>query len=361
MSNIRILAILLIFPTTAYGIDVCNQTNVYDKYEDFITSPNYPENYPNNTDCSMTIQGPPSSYFYLRIQDFSIEPKKDFVKIFSAEKYAILFNSDISISNNPWHDSKFGLRFTSDGSNNYRGFNISYKFIDPSSLENKTIEFDSFNGIIHPNMTKNSLQKYVIPKWESWKRHVEFYYDSSIKCPNGSSIFVYIDGKSEPMSACSEYRDGPEYDGHYLVIEIITRDVAPNIREIHYVSRRQKGMKKCSPDFSCGEYRATCVPLETRCDGIYDCKEGLDENDCNENSSAIYDPLYDIFKIKSTETQSISIIDDHSHSFLYFINGIFFLLISVMFAIFILRLPYFKRRYGDSLAIRFANHETIPL
>ncbi|XP_077981827.1 cubilin-like [Glandiceps talaboti] len=102
--------------------------------EGSVTSPNYPDNYPNNADCVWIITLP-DGYEDQRIQitfdDFDLEYQEDYLILGSGDDIDenILAAYTGHTLPQPWTspDSVVWLRFTSDESVNKAGFNLNYK------------------------------------------------------------------------------------------------------------------------------------------------------------------------------------------------------------------------------------------
>ena len=96
----------------------------------YITSPNYPENYGNDDDCSWIITALHERFFVLNITNFDTEYLSDFLVVYngSNDKGTRLDRR----SGFSWYPSEIMftgrnmyLRFTSDHYSNKKGFRIS--------------------------------------------------------------------------------------------------------------------------------------------------------------------------------------------------------------------------------------------
>ena len=54
-----------------------------------LISPNYPENYPNYMDCSVTIEADPDQFIVIDVHDFSTEATYDSLQVASSNSYSI--------------------------------------------------------------------------------------------------------------------------------------------------------------------------------------------------------------------------------------------------------------------------------
>nr|XP_006814892.1 PREDICTED: sushi, nidogen and EGF-like domain-containing protein 1-like [Saccoglossus kowalevskii] len=112
-----------------------------------VTSPNYPSNYPSNSNCVTTIQAPTNKIIEITLTDVKIEIESytssgdpdhpagirclwDYVEFedvgIARTKYCGEFSGRVWTS----FDSKVNVLFFSDDSAQYRGFAASYTFLD---------------------------------------------------------------------------------------------------------------------------------------------------------------------------------------------------------------------------------------
>ena len=97
------------------------------------------------------------------------------------------------------------------------------------------------------------------------------------------------------------------YGKSISIIEL--KEFKSSLSWIEYRSFRYRGIRKCSPDFDCGN--KICVPAETICNGIYDCDTDADEKNC-ELPEKIDDILTtQVIQIENFTTE-IQQIDDNS-------------------------------------------------
>ena len=122
-SNIDIYAILLPGPTM-----VCNMDFNSTEFEQVITSPNYPSNYPHSlTNCGWTIKGSQdgrSSVIYF--QDFRIEQSWDQVRLYLDGNLHGTFSGS-SMTDEPFSFTQEArVTLTTDSNIHYRGFRATF-------------------------------------------------------------------------------------------------------------------------------------------------------------------------------------------------------------------------------------------
>ena len=115
----------------------CGAALTATSQDQYITSPNYPENYGNNADCSWEISGAAGSIIEFTIVDINLENFFGFfcfdrLELYShnppqAEERIIRLCVPPASSIYRTSGSKAIVKFTSDDFNTMIGFNISYK------------------------------------------------------------------------------------------------------------------------------------------------------------------------------------------------------------------------------------------
>ncbi|NXW22833.1 CSMD3 protein, partial [Circaetus pectoralis] len=92
-----------------------------------ISSPNFPNEYHNNADCTWTIVAEPGDTISLIFTDFQTEEKYDYLEVEGSEPPTIwLSGMNIPppvISNKNW----LRLHFVTDSNHRYRGFSAHYQ------------------------------------------------------------------------------------------------------------------------------------------------------------------------------------------------------------------------------------------
>ncbi|KFO91204.1 CUB and sushi domain-containing protein 3, partial [Buceros rhinoceros silvestris] len=92
-----------------------------------ISSPNFPNEYHNNADCTWTIVAEPGDTISFIFTDFQMEEKYDYLEVEGSEPPTIwLSGMNIPppvISNKNW----LRLHFVTDSNHRYRGFSAHYQ------------------------------------------------------------------------------------------------------------------------------------------------------------------------------------------------------------------------------------------
>ncbi|NXB05683.1 CSMD3 protein, partial [Cnemophilus loriae] len=118
-----------------------------------ISSPNFPNDYHNNADCTWTIVAEPGDTISLIFTDFQMEEKYDYLEIEGSEPPTIgLSGMNIPppvISNKNW----LRLHFVTDSNHRYRGFSAHYQV-------KKAIDFKSRGFKLFPG--KDNSNKFSI-------------------------------------------------------------------------------------------------------------------------------------------------------------------------------------------------------
>ena len=115
----------------------CGAALTATSQDQYITSPNYPENYDNNADCSWEMSGAVGSIIKFTIVDINLENYSgsfcyDTLELYShnppqTEERITRLCATPTSSIFRTSGSKAIVKFTSDATVTRRGFNISYK------------------------------------------------------------------------------------------------------------------------------------------------------------------------------------------------------------------------------------------
>ena len=105
----------------------CNRTLIADASDTYFTSPNYPNNYPLDSNCEWNIMNYHGDRrLKLDIVDFVTESNFDFVYIYSDGHYSGKLTGSLSNSSSFIADRHMRVVFTSDSTNQKRGFKAYY-------------------------------------------------------------------------------------------------------------------------------------------------------------------------------------------------------------------------------------------
>ncbi|CEF62995.1 CUB domain and C-type lectin domain and C-type lectin-like domain and C-type lectin fold domain-containing protein [Strongyloides ratti] len=112
----------------------CPQSNYDASTNGSISSPGYPQNYPNDSDCIYSIVAPEGKKIVLTVNFFQTESCCDWLYIHdgknsNANKIASLRGYVPSGTQFVSSGNAFYIRFTSDQNNSEKGFNIGYESI----------------------------------------------------------------------------------------------------------------------------------------------------------------------------------------------------------------------------------------
>lgn len=190
-------------------------------------------------------------------------------------------------------------RSHTDGSRTSFGFKLSVIF---TKLPTEILSITGLNGVMNSSQfTYHDTS--LSPGCRGWNLSIELFFDEANRCPGNSSIRAKIDTLPE-INVCNGVNKF--YGESISIIEF--KDVKSSLSVIHYKSFRYRGFKKCNPDFDYGN--KIRVPMETICDGIYDCDNDADEENCEPMNSNEINPEYSymtIILVSTTEVLTIEV------------------------------------------------------
>nr|XP_046918231.1 uncharacterized protein LOC124498515 isoform X2 [Dermatophagoides farinae] len=280
------------------------------KYQEFF-SPNYPNNYPNDTECERVIQAPHGYQISIEFRDqFSLEDSPncayDYLEIrdgpygYSAPLAKLCgpdFPRDI-ISN----DRYLFLRFVSDDSIEYQGFRAVYSFIKMTNerpeppddcrfnktgvsgtIENRDIPLELTNYSVTQNVPIDCMWNITVAA--GYKMYLNFK-EYKLTSPNNCEA-NYIDIYGEKLSDlarkqrfCGTQAEPVRSDDNHMNIRFFAKpDALSNVQfEITFTAFRELSNKEtCRPDeFDCED--STCIDIGLKCDGVDNCKYRYDED-----------------------------------------------------------------------------------
>ena len=97
-----------------------------------LTSPNYPEDYPNNLDLVQRIQVPEGNTIWIRFSDFDCEPSMDYVIITDKDGTRLGLFDEFNYSDDDWRDeivsntNTVEILFRTDGSGTLNGWRLDW-------------------------------------------------------------------------------------------------------------------------------------------------------------------------------------------------------------------------------------------
>ncbi|XP_055841836.1 neuropilin and tolloid-like protein 1 isoform X2 [Episyrphus balteatus] len=294
------------------GMDKCLSFVEGDPEQSLLFSPDYPNDYPKNINCTRIIEAPKGQLIRLDFRNsFNIEDKED-----CKFDYLEIRDGPYGFSNligrfcgedfPPMITSKerhLWLHFHSDESIEYSGFTAVYEFIDRpkeaiSTELNCTLEKDGYEGFINstdvPAYVQSNVTKYKIPldcMWiikvkENWKIQIKFIHFSLNK-PNDCEInFIDIFAEdtnipSRVKNFCGSTGEPVSSESNILHIRFFAEYIAMNSSfNILYTAFRDKGTGACVKDeeYDCED--ATCIAANLQCNGRTNCKFRWDEEGC---------------------------------------------------------------------------------
>lgn len=333
MLVVKLNQLIFLASTSSLLIGAVNVCQREPEEDNHVSSPNYPNEYDDDLDCTFIIHCPPKKLIQLKVLTFLTEETVDYLDVTLGEHPTFTLSGEYGDRNLGIHNvSKVKFFFHTDASGTHTGFDILYSFIpDPSIMI-----LDNFNGIINPTLSSQNItfHKYQITKTNGWTRFVTLNLDT-YKCPEDSTINIYVD--MEPATnGCFDFYSS--YHGFNITIELIFYKTTTNV-EIQFKSVKRRWLKSCDPDFDCGN--TFCVPLETKCDGFFDCPNDADEINCYE-----------------TNADEQFVTENHSHTFLYILL-ILLIVVVLLFTFPKVKSTLIKKIDRLEVGVRYRNRETV--
>ncbi|XP_065365033.1 uncharacterized protein Neto [Calliphora vicina] len=291
--------------------DKCRMFTEGDPEKNELYSPEYPNEYPKNINCTRVITAPKGQIIRLDFRNsFNIEDKEeckfDFLEIRDGQYgFSNLIGKYCGSDFPPEITSKeryLWLHFHSDESIEYDGFTAVYEFIDrnrdaPSTDLNCTIERDGFEGFVNntdvPTEIKDTVIRNKVPldcMWriqvqEKWKIQVKFL-DFKLAKPNDCEtnfLDIFPEQTVMPLRVknfCGSAGEGITSDSNILHVRFYAEQSAINSTfSILYTAFRERGSSSCAEDeYDCED--ATCIAGNLKCNGRNNCKFLWDEEDC---------------------------------------------------------------------------------
>ncbi|XP_017480349.1 PREDICTED: uncharacterized protein LOC108369696 [Rhagoletis zephyria] len=296
-------------------VDKCRQFVEGEAEKNEFYSPDYPNDYPKNINCTRIITAPKGQIIRLDFRNsFHIEAKEeckfDFLEIRDGQYgFSTLIGKYCGTDFPPEITSKeryLWLHFHSDESIEYSGFTAVYEFIDrskeaPTTDLNCTIEKDGFEGFINstdvPADIRDNVIKNKIPLdciWriqvqDNWKIQVKFL-DFKLSKPNDCEtnfLDIFPEQTVMPLrikNFCGSAGEGITSDTNTLHLRFFAEQVAINSTfAILYTAFRDRGTACTEEEYDCED--ATCISQDLKCNGRDNCKFRWDEEGCDKQSS----------------------------------------------------------------------------
>ncbi|XP_043521392.1 uncharacterized protein LOC122534628 isoform X1 [Frieseomelitta varia] len=306
--------------------DACEKFSVGDEVKQEFYSPNYPENYPNLTECVKVLEAKEGMLLKLDFRDeFKLEEsadcRYDFLEVRDGQHgYSNLLGNFCGTNFPPEITSKtryLWLRFHSDDSIEGKGFKAVWSMIPrptypgvPPEPEPCVRYVNGVQAIISSNDVqdrKTLAEKEGIPldcMWnitveEGWKIQLTFSDPFKLQRPNECDAnFVDIfkertDMSSREKNFCGSIADTVLVGTNTAFVRFYAEPKALNssFEAVMTALRdRDPGDKPClDSEFYCED--ATCIAAELQCNGRINCRFRWDEEDqsCNKKKSRLID------------------------------------------------------------------------
>uniref|UniRef100_A0A1I8NNB6 CUB domain-containing protein n=1 Tax=Stomoxys calcitrans TaxID=35570 RepID=A0A1I8NNB6_STOCA len=292
-------------------VDKCRLFEQGDPEKMELYSPDYPNVYPKNINCTRVITAQKGQIIRLDFRNsFHIEEKEDckfdFLEIRDGQYgFSNLIGKFCGTDFPPEITSKeryLWLHFHSDESIEYTGFTAVYEFMDrtrdaPSTDLNCTIEKHGDEGFVNSTDVPTEIREIVaankialdcmwrIQVQEKWKIQVKFI-DFKLSKPNDCDVnFLDIFPEQTVMplrvkNFCGSAGEGITSESNVLHMRFYAEQQAVNSTfAILYTAFREKGSGKCTEDeYDCED--ATCIAAYLKCNQRDNCKFRWDEESC---------------------------------------------------------------------------------
>ncbi|XP_076239143.1 neuropilin and tolloid-like [Calliopsis andreniformis] len=306
--------------------DVCEKFNVGDEAKHEFYSPNYPDNYPNLTECIRVLEADKGMLLKLDFRDeFKLEEvddcRYDFLEVRDGQYgYSNLLGTYCGTNFPPEITSKtryLWLRFHSDDSIEFKGFKAVWSMIPrptypgvPPEPEPCVMNVTGMEALISSNDVsdrKKLAEKEGVPldcMWnitvkEGWKIQLSFLDPFKLQRPNECDAnFVDIfrertDMSSREKNFCGSIADTVLIGTNVAFVRFYAEPKALNSSfDAVMTALREKdpGDKPCTDDeYYCED--ATCIAKDLQCNGRVNCRLRGDEDDqtCNQKKSRLID------------------------------------------------------------------------
>ncbi|XP_053950627.1 uncharacterized protein LOC128858401 isoform X1 [Anastrepha ludens] len=295
-------------------VDKCQR---FEKGDKEFYSPDYPNDYPKNINCTRVIEAPQGQIIRLDFRNsFHIEAKEeckfDFLEIRDGQYgFSNLLGKFCGTDFPPVITSKeryLWLHFHSDESIEYSGFTAVYEFIDrsrevPTTDLNCTFDKDGFEGFVNssdvpPNLKAIANDNKIaldcmwrIQVQDNWKIQVKFL-EFKLSKPNdciANFLDIFPEQTTMPLrlkNFCGSAGEGITSESNVLHLRFFAEKAAINSSfAILYTAFRERGSGSCNDDeeYDCED--ATCISKDLKCNGRDNCKFRWDEEDCKKESA----------------------------------------------------------------------------
>ncbi|KAM8721228.1 hypothetical protein ACLKA7_007145 [Drosophila subpalustris] len=302
--------------TEADQVDRCRLFVQGDPTKNELYSPEYPNLYPKNINCTRVITAPKGQIIRLDFRNsFNIEAKEeckfDFLEIRDGQYgFSTQIGKFCGTDFPPEITSKeryLWLHFHSDDTIEYTGFSAVYEFLDrnreaPSTDLNCTIEKDGYEGFINSTDVPTEIREQVIRDkialdciWriqvkDNWKIFLKFL-DFHLSKPNDCDTnFLDIFPEQTVMpkrvkNFCGSAGESITAESNILHMRFYAEQSAINSTfAILFTAFRDRGSGSCTADeYDCED--ATCIDKDLKCNLRDNCKFRWDEEKCKSETN----------------------------------------------------------------------------
>ncbi|XP_001354733.4 uncharacterized protein Neto isoform X4 [Drosophila pseudoobscura] len=291
-------------------VDRCRLFVEGDPTKNELYSPEYPNLYPKNINCTRVITAPKGQIIRLDFRNsFNIEAKEeckfDFLEIRDGQYgFSTLIGKYCGTDFPPEITSKeryLWLHFHSDETIEYTGFSAVYEYLDrnreaPSTDLNCTIEKDGYEGFINSTDVPADIREQVIRNkialdciWriqvkENWKIFLKFL-DFKLSKPNDCEtnfLDIFPEQTVMPLRVknfCGSAGESITAESNILHLRFYADQIAINSTfGILYTAFRDRGAACTEDEYDCED--ATCISKDLECNGLDNCKFRWDEESC---------------------------------------------------------------------------------
>ncbi|KAH8386628.1 hypothetical protein KR093_001605, partial [Drosophila rubida] len=292
-------------------VDRCRLFVEGDPHKNELYSPEYPNLYPKNINCTRVITAPKGQIIRLDFRNsFNIEAKEeckfDFLEIRDGQYgFSTLIGKYCGTDFPPEITSKeryLWLHFHSDDTIEYTGFSAVYEYLDrnreaPSTDLNCTIEKDGYEGFINSTDVPAEIREQVIRDkialdciWriqvkDNWKIFLKFL-DFHLSKPNDCEtnfLDIFPEQTVMPLRVknfCGSAGESITTESNILHMRFYAEQSAITSKfAILYTAFRDRGAGGCASDeYDCED--ATCISRDLLCNQRDNCKFRWDEEKC---------------------------------------------------------------------------------
>ncbi|XP_054086872.1 uncharacterized protein LOC105216006 isoform X2 [Zeugodacus cucurbitae] len=291
-------------------IDKCRQFNEGDAAKNEFYSPDYPNYYPKNINCTRVITAPLGQIIRLDFRNsFHIEAKEDckfdVLEIRDGQYgFSNLLGKFCGTDFPPEITSReryLWLHFHSDESIEYSGFTAVYEFVDrrkeaPTTDLNCTIEKRGYEGFANSSDVPEDIRETAIKNrvpldciWriqveDDWKILMKFIEFRLVKPNDCDANFLDIFPEQTVMplrlkNFCGSAGEGMTIEANVIHIRFYAEPPAIlSSFSILYTAYRDRGAACTDEEFDCED--ATCISKELECNLRDNCKFRWDEEKC---------------------------------------------------------------------------------